>query len=192
MRLGAIVPAGVSGPPGSIPFAALLACAADPGKPPGDVGIAKTEGRKAGVRIGLPVIGFAEFAVPQEVAVILGAEIVSERRSIFPAIFKERSDHHNRHEDAGNKDYGANEKHEIRKMVHCVLLCDGCPQRPGAAWQASRELPWSVRQAGAGRLVNIAQIEIMMDANPCASGRRRLAPLFHSFNQIRCSILLRI
>jgi hypothetical protein len=44
--------------PGSIPFAIPLCCAADSGKPHG-VGIAKTERRKAGVRIGLPVFGFA-------------------------------------------------------------------------------------------------------------------------------------
>jgi hypothetical protein len=45
---------------------------------------------KAGGTIGPPVFGFAEYAVLQDVALVLGAEIIAAKRSVFSAIFKGR------------------------------------------------------------------------------------------------------
>jgi len=67
-------------------------CAVDSGSLLIRFGIAEMERCKAGGTIGQPVFGFTEYAVLQDVALVLGAEIIAERRSVFPAIFKGRPD----------------------------------------------------------------------------------------------------
>ena len=59
-------------------------------------------------------------------AVVLGPEIVAERRHFFTAILKIRSDGPDRPE---NEDEGAHGQQDNRKVGHSVLLCMECPRQ---------------------------------------------------------------
>ena len=80
--LRAALPAGAIGPR-SILVAIQLGCAAHSCSLLAGSWITETKRCKSGVTIGQPVFGFAQGALLQEVAVVLGAEIVAERRR-FP------------------------------------------------------------------------------------------------------------
>jgi hypothetical protein len=66
------------------------------------------------------VLAVGPGALPQEVAVVFGSEIIAERRQFFTAILKVCS---HVHDNAENEDEGANDQQDKRKVGHNVLLC---------------------------------------------------------------------
>jgi hypothetical protein len=65
-------------------------------------------------------LAVAPGALPLEVAVVFGSEIIAERRQFFTAILKVGS---HVHENSENKDEGTNDHQDKRKLGHNVLLC---------------------------------------------------------------------
>jgi hypothetical protein len=97
--------------------------------------------------------------LPEQVAVVLGPEIIAERRYFFTAILEVRADGLHR---AENKGEGAHDQQDNRKVGHSVLLCIEKPRKLDRHDQADK-LPLStVKQAGVGEMVNIAHSGAML------------------------------
>jgi len=96
--------------------------------------------------------------LPEEAALVLGPEIIAERRHFFTAILKVRSDGHYRAENEGE---GAHDQQDKRKVGHSVLLCIEYPRQLERHGQAggrhvNSEAGW------VGGLVKIAQFGTML------------------------------
>jgi hypothetical protein len=77
---------------------------------PGSIPVASVEGFYAGATIDW-VLVVAPGTLPEEVAVVLGPEVISERRHFFAAILKIHPDSLNR---AENEDEGAHDRQNNR------------------------------------------------------------------------------
>jgi len=66
------------------------------------------------------VLAVAPGALPEEVAVVFGSEVIAERRQFFTAILKVGS---HVHENSEDEDENANDHQDKREVGHNVLLC---------------------------------------------------------------------
>ena len=142
---------------GSIPVAIPPGCTAATWIPLGGAPIANVEGVQASLAI-IWVLVVAPGALPEEVAVVLGPEVIAEGRHFFTAILKVRSDGLHR---AENEDEGAHDQQDNRKVGHSVLLCIECPRQ--LEWHGQAGGPRVNYEAGwVGGLVKIAQFGTML------------------------------
>jgi hypothetical protein len=93
--------------------------------PLGGAPLASVEGVNASATINLFLV-VTPGTLPEKVAVVLGPEVVAERRRFFAAILKIRFDSLKRDD---SEDEGAHNRHDNRKMGHSVLLCAECPRQ---------------------------------------------------------------
>jgi hypothetical protein len=105
--------------------------------------------------IGPPFIVFAEFALLQQVAVVLGAEVIAEGRRQSPEMSDERSESQ---DDASDEDKSANEELGLCEVIHLVLLCRDLRGSQKGGWPGQRRTEMECESARAEWLFNIAQV----------------------------------
>ena len=123
--------------------------------PPGGAPIANIEDARAILAI-IWVLVVAPGALPEEVAVVLGLEIIAERRHFFAAILKVRSDGFDRAQNEGEGPHG---QQDNRKVGHSVLLCIEWPRELEPHGQVS-EPHLNCEAVWARGLVKIAQFGV--------------------------------
>jgi hypothetical protein len=105
--------------------------------------------------IGPPVFAFAELALLEEIAVVLGAKVIAEGRRQFPAMLKKRSESQ---DDANDDDKRANEELGPCDVIHLVLLCKDLRDSQGGVWPGQQRTEMKCESARTEWLYNIAQV----------------------------------
>ena len=93
----------------------------------------------------------------QKIAIVLGAEIITERRSISVVISKQPSESRN---DTEDQHKGADQENGIGEVDHFCLLCTGVRDSQKRLCRGSIEVIWSLKPVEVRMLVNPALASI--------------------------------